>query len=139
MVTTFRYKSVESHMEQHKHWNQPIINQQLNFYCDTLAKRSVWGTLNPRAPPFGKQVLPRESLKVFIGGIKQDSDVAQEARFALGIIYAIQFNTIPLGQCDTQGRQDENGGLVWTTDDFDSVDWRALDATLTGKPNMYKL
>ena len=118
MVTTFRYKWVESHMDRHKHWNQLSITLQLNCYCDTLAKRAVRGTLNPRAPPSKKQVLLMESVAVLIGEIKQTSDVAREARFALGIMDARQFYTTPLGQRDAQVRWDDNSELGCTTDSF---------------------
>ena len=136
MVTSFRYEWVESNMHPHKHWNQLITKQQLNCYCGTLSKRAVRSTLNNDSPPFGKQVPPKESVEVFIGGVKQTSDVAKGARYALGLIDAKKFYTTPLGARDSQGRRHEYGGLGWTTTAFDAVDWRSLDATLLSKPQM---
>ena len=93
MVTSFRYEWVESKMDPHKHWNQLSTKQQLNCYCDMLSKRVVRSTLNPDSPPFGKQVLPKESVAVFIGGVKQTSDVAKGTRYALGLSNAKKFYT----------------------------------------------
>ena len=108
MVTSFSYEWVESHMDCHKHWNQLSKKQQLNCYCDTLAKRAVRSTLNPDSPSFGKQVLPKERVAVFIGGVKQTSDVAKGACYALGLIDAKKFYTTPLGARDSQGRRHED-------------------------------
>ena len=136
MVTSFRYEWVESNMHPHKHWNQLITKQQLNCYCDTLAKRAVRSTLNPDSPPFGKQVLPKESVAVFIGGVKQTSDVAMGARYALGLSDTKKFYTTPLGERDSQGGRHKDGGFGWTTTAFDAVYWRSLYATLLNKPQM---
>ena len=95
-------------------------------------------TLNPDSPPFGKQVLSKESVAVFIGKFKQTPDVSKGARYALGLSDAKKFYTTPLGARDSQGRSHEDGGLGWTTTAFGAVDWRLLDATLLSKPQMYK-
>lgn len=79
-------------------------------------------------------VLPKESAAVFINNIKQTSDVAKEARFALGHVDAEKFYTTPLGDRNERGQRDKRGGLGWTKDSFDAMDWRALDATLDPKP-----
>ena len=104
-----------------------------------LAKRSVRSTLNPDSPPFGKQVLSKESVAVFIGKFKQTPDVSKGARYALDLSAAKKFYTTPLGARDSQGRRHKDGGLGWTTTKFDAVDWRSLEATLLSKPQMYKI
>ena len=126
-------------MNRHKHWNQLSKKQQLNCYCDTLAKRALRSTLNPDSPPFGKKVLPKESVAVFIGGVKQTSDVAKGARYALGLRDAKKFYTTPLGARNSQSMCHKDRGLGWTTTAFDVVEWRSLDATLLRKPLMYKI
>ena len=65
--------------------------------CDTLAKQAVHGSLDPRANDIKQQVLPRESLAVFVGGVKQTSVVANEVRDVLGHTEATIFYTTPLG------------------------------------------
>ena len=139
MVTSFRYEWVEAHMDHHKQWNQLSKKQQLNCYCDKLARRVVRSTLNTYSPPFGKQVLPKESVAVFIGGVKQNSDVAKGARYALGLSDAKRFCTTLLGARDSQGRRHDDGGLGWTTTAIDAADWRSLDATLLSKLQRYNI
>lgn len=56
----------------------------MNCWCDTFAKREVSeGMYVPRCDPPAKQLLPRESVAVVIDGVKQTTDVAKAARFAL--------------------------------------------------------
>ena len=94
--------------------------------------------LDPRVPPIVRQVIPRESAAVFISGVKPTSDVTKETHFAQGQKEAETFDTIPLEARDKNGIRDKHGGLVWNKEAFDAVDWRALDATLHNKPQIYK-
>jgi hypothetical protein len=75
------------------------------------------GTHDPR-----QQLLPREAAAVFIGGVKQTSEVGDNLRFHAGSIEARRFYTHELG---------------WSDDAFQAVDWPSLDATLKSKPKMF--
>ena len=71
--------------------------------------------------------------------VKQTLDVAKEARFTLDWKEVETFYTTPLGAHDKNGIWDKHGGLSWSKEEaFDTVDWRALDATLHNRPQMYK-
>ena len=138
MITTFEYEWVESHQDRYKLWHQLTLVQQLNCLCDTLAKRAVADSLDPSSRTIGKQVLPRESASIFVGGVKQTTDVARAVRFTIGHSDAEKFYTTPLGRRDARGNRAKTGGLGWSKESFFAVDWRALDATLDSKPQMYK-
>ena len=62
-------------------------------------------------------------------------DMAKEAQFTSGK-EAETFYTTPLGARDKNGVWDKHGGLGWSKEAFDMVDWRALGATLYNKPQM---
>ena len=75
---------------------------------------------------------------MYVRGVKQTSDVANEVRFALGLADAERFYTTPLGERDARGRR-RGGGLGWTKQAFQAVDWWALDAAPASKWQMYRL
>ena len=132
------YEWVQSHQDKYKLWSELTIEQQLNCVCDTLAKSAVTRSLQPAHIRTTTLRLPCESAAVVISGIKQTSDVATEARFALGFKEAEKFYTTPIGTINDRGRRSRHGGLGWSKNAFHAVDWRALDATLDKKPQMYK-
>jgi hypothetical protein len=103
-----------------------------------LAKRAVADSIDPSSRTIGKQVLPRESASISVGGVKQTTDVARAVRFTIGHSDAEKFYTTPLGRRDARGNRANTGGLGWSKESFFAVDWRALDATLDSKPQMYK-
>ena len=84
MVTMFEYEWVQSHQDRYKLWHQISLVQQLNYLCDTLAKRAVANSLDPSSRTIRKQVLPRESASISLGGIKQMTDVEKAVRFTIG-------------------------------------------------------
>ena len=129
---------MQSHQDKYKLWSELTIEQQLNCVCDTLAKSAVTRSLQPAHIRTTTLRLPCESAAVVISGIKQTSDVATEARFALGFKEAEKFYTTPIGTINDRGRRSRHGGLGWSKNAFHAVDWRALDATLDKKPQMYK-
>ena len=45
------YEWVESHQDRYKLWDQLTLEQQLNCYCDTLAKDAVTRSLAIAVPP----------------------------------------------------------------------------------------
>ena len=67
---------VRSHQDNIKLWHQLTLLQQLNCICDTLAKSAATKSLTPLARRRHMQVLFTESVAVFVGGIKQISNVA---------------------------------------------------------------
>ena len=54
--------------------------------------------------------LPRESVAIYVEGLKQTSDVAKGVRYALGEAEAMDFYTPPINPKDAKGRR-ESGGL----------------------------
>ena len=64
--------------------------------------------------------------------------MSKEVYFALGWKEVETFYTTPLGARDKNGIRDKHGGLGWSKEAVDVVDWRALDETLYNKPRMYK-
>jgi hypothetical protein len=99
--------------------------KQLNCLCDTWAKAKGArheGTVSPRDA--SSQVLTREQAAVFIHGVKQTGDLAEVARFELGLIEARRFYIEELG---------------WYDDAFDRVDWLSLDFALSKKSKMYQV
>ena len=128
---------MESHHDRYKLWFQLSLKQQLNCWCDSLAKNAVYLSLSPTSPSNRNLRLPREHAAVYVRGVKQTSDVSKGVRFALGLVEAERFYTAPLGERDVRGRR-RGGGLGWTKEAFHAVDWWALDITLAGKGQMYK-
>ncbi len=126
------YTWVESHQDRYKLWHQLTIEQQLNCYCDTLAKDAVTRSLLTNTIPT-QQRLPKESVAVYVRGLKQTSDVAKDVRFALGKADAEKFYTAPPNPKDSMGRMQSGGGLGWSKQSFNAVVWEAFDATLEGK------
>ena len=138
LKSKFEYEWVPSHQDRYKLWSQLPLVQQLNCICDSLAKTAVQESLHCFDHRTRTQVLPCESAAVFVGGLKQTSDVARDVRFALGYSDAEAFYTTPLGPTDSNGNRHKNSGLGWSREAFRAVDWEALDATLHKKPQMYK-
>ena len=118
-------------------WWQLSTEQQLNCICDQLAKEAVRQSLgfSDRSAP--QLRLPRESAAVFVAGMKQTTDVAQDVRFELSRINAERFYTAPLGERRSDGSR-QFGGLGRSKESFQAVDWVMLDAALAKKPQMYK-
>ena len=131
------YEWVESHQDRLKLWFQLSLEQQLNCLCDTLAKEAVTMSLADLTPPTTYR-LPRESVAVYVEGLKQTSDVAKDVRYVLGKAEAMDFYTRPVNAKDDSGRRKSGGGLGWSKASFNAVAWGELDATLDSKGQMYK-
>ena len=101
---------------------QLSLEQQLNCICDSLAKAAVSQSLEPGAPANRNQRLPKESAAVYVRGVKQTSDVADDVRFALAMTEAERFYTAPLGVLRPNGTRDKSKGLGWSTGAFRAVD-----------------
>jgi hypothetical protein len=108
--------------------------EQMNVKCDGLAKSAVLRSMRGGAlVERGKQLLPLEKAAVFVNNVKLTSDVSREVRFNLGYEEARIFYTTPI-----KLRGNVNvGGLGWSKERFEQVDWRAIDQVLASKPDMY--
>ena len=95
-------------------------------------------SLNITSAPL-QQRLPQESVAVFVGELKQTTDVAKDVRFALARIEAERFYTSPSNPKDAMGKRKPGGGLDWSKQAFNAVAWEAFDATLDSKGQMYRL
>lgn len=123
LQNVFTYRHIYGHADRTKRWDQMTLIEQLNCLCDTWAKGARYeGTVSPRDAT--SQVLPRERAAVFIHGVKQTGDLAEVARFELGLIEARRFYINELG---------------WHEDAFDRVDWLSLDFALSKKSKMYQV
>ena len=76
LKVSFDYKWVRAHQDDYKLWHQLTLLQQLNCICDTLAKSAVTHSLSPTASRRHMQVLPTDSVVVFVGDVKQTSNIA---------------------------------------------------------------
>lgn len=117
----FRYKHVHGHQDEYALWSQLSLEAQLNVRCDQLAKEAVSRNAFLHRDQ-QSQLLPREAAAVFVGGIKQTSEVGDNLRFHAGSVEERRFYTHKLG---------------WTDEAFQAVDWPSLDATLKSIPKMF--
>ena len=97
LKVSFKYEWVRAHQDDIKLWHQLTLLQQLNCIYDTLVKAAVTRSLTTTVRRILEQVLPKESVAVFVGGIKQTSNLANNVRLALGWVDAESFYTTPLG------------------------------------------
>ena len=101
--------------------------EQLNVVCDLLAKSGVDRSLATPLPRRGRQTLPLEKAAVFAHGHKLTTDVSKEVRYCMGEEEARAFYTADKSK----------GGLGWSVERFNLVDFKSLDKTLASKPDMY--
>ena len=121
------YAHVAAHMDDVLQWEDLTLDQQLNVQCDLLAKRAVStaaksyrdGHMLPTT-----DLLPLEQCAMFIDNHKLSSDISQPLRFECSKIRARNF------LCSQRG---------WTTPQFDSVDWAALDKALINKTTGFRI
>ena len=118
------YFHVDGHMDRYFSDEDLTLEQWLNKQCDFLAKMTVdkWihhGLLRP-----GLQLLPREDAAFIVGGQKVTGDIGEAIRFAKGMEEARDFLV---------------GSEKWSNEKFDEVDWKALDKTLRGKNQGFKI
>ncbi len=98
------------------------MEEQLNTTCDTLANSAVTRSLtqpNQQAETF---LLPFEKSAVVINGVKITSNIAATVRFNLGKVEAQRFYT----KATNRVRGSNKGGLGWTAEAFEAVDWDTL-------------
>lgn len=124
LSTTFCH--VKSHMDNELSWEQLSLEQQLNCTCDALAKtaasRAIDAHRETRPPP--TDMLPLESVALFINQHRITSDPTNCLRYLLGKTAAKHFLTLEQG---------------WSDDVFESVGWDWLHQVLLSKPVMFRL
>ena len=121
------YEHVDGHQDRHKTWRELRLVEQLNVVCDLLAKSGVDRSLATPLPRRGRQILPLEKAAVFANGHKLTTDVSKEVRYCMGEEEARAFYTAAKSK----------GGLGWSAERFNLVDFKSLDKTLASKPDMY--
>jgi hypothetical protein len=117
----FGYEHVKGHQDDYLVRASLSLEAHLNCRCDDLAKQAVdrnWQTRRETT----SQLLPDEAAAVFVGGVKQTSEVGDNVRFEVGKQDARRFYVEELG---------------WSGNAFDAVDWEGLDITLSSKPKMF--
>ena len=105
-------------------WHQMTLEQQLNTFCDNLAKQGVARIIRLGFEWHGRQLLPKESAAIFINGVKQTNGIVKPIRFGMRKIYAKEFLV---------------DDKKWTEAQFEDVDWERLHETLEKKPDMHKV
>ena len=133
-----RYQYVKSHQDDVIGWNDLPLDQRMNVMCDTLAKQAVGRGLSFEAVTrvMKPLSLPFEQASIIVGGNKLTSDVSDPVRFILGQIEAKRFYTRAV---DIQENGVNRGGLGWTSEQFESVDWDSLHQALQRRPVMFRI
>jgi hypothetical protein len=108
---------------------------QLNITCDRLANKAVIRALCTTTHPAGPQLLPFENIAIILDGKKVISGVSPAIRFAFGCKEARRFYTAARHRiwCSNMG------GLGWSEEAFNEVDWKALERALNRRPNRFQL
>jgi hypothetical protein len=117
-----QYKWVKSHQDEHLLWRCLTLEEQLNTTCDTLANSAVTRSL---AQPYHQEetfLLPFKQSAVVIDGVKITSNIAPTVRFTLGKVEAQRFYTKAIDRVQGSNK----GGLGWTPEAFEAVDWDTL-------------
>lgn len=122
-----QYQYVKSHQDDVTTWDNLPLDQRLNVLCDTLAKQAMGRGLSMNA--VGRRLeplsLPFEQASITVGGNKLTSDVSEPVRYLLGHTEDNIQNGV------------NTGGLGWTEETFDLVDWESLHDSLRGKADMF--
>ena len=120
------YCHVKLHMDDKLGWEQLSLEQQLNCNCDTLAKAAVSRAIDKLRDKrrLSTDLLPMESVGLFVNEQKITSDPTNSLRYLLGKLKARHF------------LMEEQG---WTSEQFDSVGWDWLHQVLAKKPIMFRL
>ena len=120
------YEWVKSHQNERLPWRLLSLEEQLNTTCDALANDAMARALCTMRLTSKPTLLPFEKAAIVIGGTKITFSIAQEIRYHLGKTEAKNFyiNTI------NRVHGSNKGGLGWSAERFDSVDWRAIVDTI---------
>ena len=133
-----RYQYVKSHQDDVTRWADLPLDQRMNVMCDTLAKQAVGRGLSIESVSrvMKPLSLPFEQASIIVEGNKLTSDVSEPVRFILGQLEAKRFYTQAV---DIQDNGVNRGGLGWTTDQFELVDWDSLHLSLRRRPTMFRI
>ncbi len=133
--TTLKYEWVKSHQDSQKPWWCLTLEEQINTTCDMLANGAITWALTLALQHTGPTFLPFEQVVVVADGIKITSQVAPAIQFSLGKVDARHFYTKAINQVHRSNR----GGLGWSKDAFNEVDWEALSQALRLKSESFQL
>jgi hypothetical protein len=133
--TSLTYEWVKGHQDSKTPWLQLDLPAQLNITCNRLADKAVTRMLCTTTHPAGPQLLPFENIAIILDSKKVTSGVSPAISFALGRKEARRFYTA--ARHSVQGSN--MGGLGWSEEAFDKVDWKALEQALNCRPNRFQL
>ena len=146
VLRTIKYRSkskymqhhVRSHQDRCKPWHKLTYEEQLNTWCDEMAKKAIESHLAWKLEATIEEIewtekytehLPLEKARVMVGGAKQTTDVSKGLKQVMGHQQARKFYATP----------NKKGKIIMETRVFDTVDWEAINLSLSDKPQMYKL
>ncbi len=117
-------------------WSMLTLEQKLNIICNGLANNAIARYLaHDRVRDNGPHFLPLEKAAVVLDGFKLTTDVGPEVRIQLGMEEAERFYTKPCNIVFGVNKR----GLGWSSQRFHAVTWKALDATLKSKLDMFQI
>ena len=91
---------VRSHQDKLKPWYKMTYEEQLNYYCDKMAKKAIEYYLAWQIEAEIKEkeikiestkILPLEKARVMVGGVKQTTDVSKGLKQVMGHQQARKF------------------------------------------------
>jgi hypothetical protein len=108
---------------------------QLNITCNRLAEEAVTRALCTTRHPARPHLLPFKNIVIILDSKKVTSRVSPAIYFALGCKEARRFYTAARHKV----RGSNKGGLGWTEEAFDEVDWKAIEQALSCHLNGFQL
>jgi hypothetical protein len=131
-----KYSHIRAHQDQILPWSMLTLEQQLNVICDGLANNAIARYLaRGRVRDNGPHFSPLEKAALVLDGVKLVTDVGPEVHIQLGMEEAERFYTKPCNIVNGVNK----GSLGWSSQCFHAVAWKALDATLKSKSDMFQL
>ncbi len=96
---------------------------QLNITCNRLAEEAVTRALCTTMHPVEPHLLPFKNIAIILDSKKVTSSISPAICFALGCKEGRRFYTA--ARHKVQGSN--KGGLGWTEEAFNKVDWKAIE------------
>ncbi len=103
----------------------------MDYSSQSMSQDKASGSTHPARP----QLLPFENITKILDGKKVTSGVSPAICFALGRKEAGRFYTAARHRV----RDSNMGGLGWSEEAFDEVDWKALERALNCRSNGFQL
>ena len=128
--STYSHLHVKGHQDSIRRYADLSFEAKMNTECDRWAKEAiinyVFSDFHGSIGSIDRdlQILPLESARVFLGGVKQTTDIAKGLRASRGRERAKAFYA-------------KEG--VFDNRTFDSIDFDAIQSVLKSKPQMYNL